>query len=113
MKKMLSVKGKISVFYLPIYITMASLIAFSIYCYLIIDKSKRKHSLSFRITNNTFKIFSTGSNNKLKVIDIENRMCYCFDDIMRVEDTNSDNLLLNKKSYENVLIYKVLYKTFM
>ena len=63
MKKMLSVKGKISVFYLPIYATMASLMAFSIYCYLIIDKSKRKHSLSFRITNNTFKIFCTGSNN--------------------------------------------------
>ena len=49
MKKMLSVKGKISVFYLPIYATMASLMAFSIYCYLIIDKSKQNihyHSAS-------------------------------------------------------------------
>ena len=32
---------------------------------------------------------------------------------MRADDINSDNLLLDEKSYENVLICKVLYKTFM
>ena len=40
-------------------------------------------------------------------------MCYCFDHIMRADDINSDNLLLDEKSYENVLICKVLYETFM
>ena len=36
------------------------------------------------------------SNNKLKEIDIENRKCY-LDMIIRIEDFNFYNILINKK----------------
>ena len=32
---------------------------------------------------------------------------------MEVEDINVDNILLNEKSYENILVYNILYKKFM
>ena len=41
------------------------------------------------------------SNYELKEIDIKNRTCYYFDDIMRVEYFDFDNILLDKKSYED------------
>ena len=40
-------------------------------------------------------------------------MYYYFDDIMKIEDFDFDNILLNEKSYENILIYDVLYETFI
>ena len=52
MKKMQSVKQKISIFYLALLlITIALLMAVSIYCYLIQYRVKQKHLLPFRITN--------------------------------------------------------------
>ena len=57
------------------------------------------------------------SNDKLKEIDIKNRTCYYFDDIMKVGKFDFDNILLDKKSYknsyENILIYDISYKTLM
>ena len=53
------------------------------------------------------------SKDKLKEIDIKNYKCYYFDDIMRVIDIDFIGILLNKKSYENILIYEISYKTFM
>ena len=38
-------------------------------------------------------------------------MYYYFNGIMKIEDFDFDNILLNEKSYENILIYDVLYKT--
>ena len=38
-------------------------------------------------------------------------MCYCFDDIIKLEDFNLDNILIDKKSQENILIYNISYKT--
>ena len=32
-------------------------------------------------------------------------MCYYFDDITKMEDSDFDNILLDKNSYENILIY--------
>ena len=32
---------------------------------------------------------------------------------MKIEDFDFDNILLNEKSYENILIYDVLYETFI
>ena len=32
---------------------------------------------------------------------------------MKVEDIDFDNILLDKKSYENILICDISYKTFM
>ena len=39
------------------------------------------------------------SKDKWKETDIKNRTCYYFDDIMRVIDTDFNNILLDKKSY--------------
>ena len=32
---------------------------------------------------------------------------------MNGEDTNVNNVLLDEKSYENILVYNILYKTFV
>ena len=57
------------------------------------------------------------NNDELKEIDIKNRTCYYFDDIMKVGKFDFDNILLDKKSYknsyENILIYDISYKTLM
>ena len=37
-------------------------------------------------------------------------VCYYFDDIMRVEDIDSD-ILLDEKSYENILTHDISYET--
>ena len=50
------------------------------------------------------------SNNELKKIDIENRTCYYFDDIIKTENFNVDNFLIEEKSYENTLVYNISYK---
>ena len=34
-----------------------------------------------------------------------------FDDIIKIEDFDFGNILLDEKSYENILIYNVLYTT--
>ena len=38
-------------------------------------------------------------------------MCYYFDGIMNGTKFNFSNILLNKKSYENISVYNILYKT--
>ena len=52
-------------------------------------------------------------NDELKEIDIKNRKCYYFNDIMKVEDIDLYNILLDKKLYENNLVYNILCKTFI
>ena len=51
--------------------------------------------------------------NEFKRIDIKNGTCYYFDDIIRVEDIHFDKILLEKKSFENILIYDISHKAFM
>ena len=53
------------------------------------------------------------SRDEIKEINIKNSTCYYFDDIMRVIDIEFSDILLNEKSYENILIYDNSYKTFM
>ena len=53
------------------------------------------------------------SQDELKEIDIKNRTCYYFDDIMEVSEVYSGNILLDKKPYKDILIYDISYKTFM
>ena len=49
-------------------------------------------------------------NNELKKICIRNRTCYYFDDIIKLEDFDLDNILMDKKIHENILIYDISYK---
>ena len=56
------------------------------------------------------------SKDELKETDMKNRTCYYFDDIMTVTDIYFSDILLDEKSYKtfkNILIYEILYKTFM
>ena len=47
--------------------------------------------------------------NELKKVGIKYRTCYYFDDLVKIEDFG--NILLDKKAYENILIYDISYKT--
>ena len=38
-------------------------------------------------------------------------MCCYFDDIIKLEDFDFDNILTYEKSHENILIYDISYKT--
>ena len=51
-------------------------------------------------------------NNKFKNIRLKNRLCYYFHDIIKFEDFDFGNILIDKKSSENILIltYKTLYE---
>ena len=49
--------------------------------------------------------------NKLKEIGIKNYMCYHFDDIIKFKGFNLDNVLINEKAYEIILVYEVSYET--
>ena len=44
------------------------------------------------------------SNDNLKEIDIKNRTCYCFDGMIKIEYFDLDNVLVDEKSNENILI---------
>ena len=50
------------------------------------------------------------SKNELKESDIKDRVCYYFDDIINGTKVNFSNSLLDKKSYENISVYNILYK---
>ena len=51
-------------------------------------------------------------NNEFKKFRIKNHMCYYFDDIIKLEDFDLDNILINENSHENISVYEMLYKTF-
>ena len=48
--------------------------------------------------------------NESKEIHIKNRTLYYFDDIINGTSINF-NILFDKKSYENISVYNILYKT--
>ena len=47
----------------------------------------------------------------LKIVHIKSRASYYFDDIIKLEDFDFDNVLIDEKSHENILIYDISYKT--
>ena len=49
-------------------------------------------------------------NNELKNVHIKNCTSYYFNDIIKLEDFNLDNILTDEKSHENILIYDISYK---
>ena len=56
-------------------------------------------------------------NNEFEKVGIKNHPCYYFDDMIKIADFDFNNILLNKKSYENIFIMLfhakcVLMKTF-
>ena len=51
------------------------------------------------------------SSHKLKEIDINNLMCYYFDHIIKIEDFDINNILIDEKPYKNILVYNISYKS--
>ena len=53
------------------------------------------------------------SKNEIKEIDIKNRTCYYFDDIITDRDIYSVDILLDNFLDENISFYDISYKTSM
>ena len=51
------------------------------------------------------------SNDKLKEIDIKNCAFYNFDNIIKFDDFVFDDIIIDEKSYQNILVYNILYET--
>ena len=49
------------------------------------------------------------SNDNFKKINIKNHTFYYFDDIIKIEDFDLYNILIDEKSYENVLVYNKFF----
>ena len=52
-------------------------------------------------------------NNEFKKVPTKNRTCYYFDEIIKLEHFDLDNILIDKKSHENILIYEILFKSLL
>ena len=39
------------------------------------------------------------------------KSCYYFDDMIKIENFDLDNILIDEKSYENTLVYNISYKS--
>ena len=78
------------------------------FTYLFINyPSQNKSEKNFYVNKWIIKV---EGNDKLKEIDIKNCACSHFD-IIKFEDCDLNNILIDKKSYENNLVYNLLYKT--
>ena len=53
------------------------------------------------------------SNDNFKKINIKNHTFYYFDDIIKIEDFDLYNFLIDEKSYENVLVYNISDKRYL
>ena len=51
------------------------------------------------------------SNDELKEINIKNRACFYFNGIIKIENFDFSYTLIDKKSCENILVYKISYET--
>ena len=88
-------------------ITLLLLEIFNIYYYYLKNRSKTKRH--YHITNWRW---IERMNNASKEIDIDlEEIDYYFDDIIKINDLDLDNILLDEYSYENILIYDVAFKT--
>ena len=45
--------------------------------------------------------------NKVKDIDIKNRTCYFFNDIINIENVDPNSIKIDEKSYKSILIYYI------
>ena len=46
-------------------------------------------------------------NNEFRKLCIKNSTCYYFDDIIKLEDFDIDNILIDEKSHEYILTYGI------
>ena len=48
---------------------------------------------------------------KVKDIDIKNRRCYFFNDIVNIKNFDPNNIKIDEKTYKNIFIYYIVYGT--
>ena len=48
---------------------------------------------------------------KLKEVDIKDRTCYYFDEMVKIEDFDFNNILIDEILYKHILVYNVSYIT--
>ena len=49
--------------------------------------------------------------NKVKDTDIKNQTYYFFNDLINIKSLDSNNIKIDEKSYQNILIYYIGYVT--
>ena len=52
-------------------------------------------------------MINMNSNNKFKKIYTKNRTCYYSDDMIKIEEFDTNDVLIDKKPYKNILIYNI------
>ena len=57
------------------------------------------------------KICYKMESNELKEIDIKNPTCYYFDDLIKIEDFDVVNILIDERLHKRILVYDISYKT--
>ena len=65
----------------------------------------------FAIIMQNKKVQYKMENNEYIKVFIKNFMCYYFDDIIKLEDFDFSNILIDEKSHKNILIYDISYKS--
>ena len=50
-------------------------------------------------------------NDEFEKVQVRHRTCYYFDDIIKSENVDMDNILIDKKLHENIFNYSISYKT--
>ena len=50
-------------------------------------------------------------NDEFEKVQVRHRTCYYFDDIIKSENVDMDNILIDKKLHKNIFNYSISYKT--
>ena len=53
------------------------------------------------------------SNVEFREINIKSRMCYYFNDIIKIKDFNLDNILIDEKSQDSSFVCNISNKTWI
>ena len=69
------------------------------------------HYANYRSKQKTFMHLQYKTKNEIQEVCIKNRTCYYYNGINKLEECDIDNILIDGKSPENVLIYDIWYKT--
>ena len=88
--------------------TIILLITFSIYCYLLKYQAKQKHLILFhdsKLKINQYWYYKLKMTNKVKDINIKNRIYYFFNDIIDIEHFDLNNIEIDKKSNKSIFIF--------
>ena len=96
-------------------ITIALLIAVSIYCYLIKCRTKQKHYHFITQIMNREKFYVSKCiikmSNEVKDMDMKKRTYYFVNDIINIKNSDPNNIKIDEKSYKSILVFYIGYVT--